>query len=109
LTFFSLLTKFHFFKGLNLGGTAVAGAGSRRTGPFAFYKEGAVLILTRRKDEAIVIHNRFGAEIRLVVVDVHGKRVRLGIEAPADVSVIREEVSKKQPGVEEFARELAWI
>lgn len=68
-----------------------------------------MLILTRRKDEAIVIHNRFGAEIRLTVVDVRGNKVRLGIEAPADVSVMREEISKKESGVEAFARELAWI
>ena len=54
-----------------------------------------MLILTRRKDEAIVIRDRFGAEIRLLVVDVRGNKVRLGIEAPADVSVIREEISKR--------------
>jgi carbon storage regulator len=68
-----------------------------------------MLILTRRKDEAIVIQNRFGAEIRLLVVDVRGSKVRLGIEAPADVSVVREEISKKESGVEACARELALI
>jgi carbon storage regulator len=68
-----------------------------------------MLILTRRRDEAIVIHNRFGAEIRLTVVDIRGNRVRLGVQAPADVSVLREEVSKKEAGTETFARELAWI
>jgi carbon storage regulator len=68
-----------------------------------------MLILTRRKDEAIVIHNRFGAEIRLLVVEVRGNKVRLGIEAPADVSVVREEISKRESGAEACARELAWI
>jgi carbon storage regulator len=68
-----------------------------------------MLILTRRTDEAIVIRNRFGAEIRLVVVEVRGKKVRLGIEAPADVSVIREEIRKRESAVETCARELAWI
>jgi len=68
-----------------------------------------MLILTRRKDEAIVIRNRFGAEIRLLVVDVRGNKVRLGIEAPADVSVIREEISKRESDARAGARELAWI
>jgi carbon storage regulator len=68
-----------------------------------------MLILTRRKDEAIVIHNHLGAEIRLLVVDVRGSKVRLGIEAPADVSVIREEISKRESGACACARELAWI
>jgi carbon storage regulator len=68
-----------------------------------------MLILTRRKDEAIVIHNRFGAEIRLLVVEIRGNKVRLGIEAPADVSVVREEIGKRESGAEACARELAWI
>jgi carbon storage regulator len=68
-----------------------------------------MLILTRRKDEAIVIRNRFGAEIRLLVVDVRGNKVRLGIEAPADISVIREEIRNRESAVETCARELAWI
>ncbi len=68
-----------------------------------------MLILTRRRDEAIVIRNRFGTEIRLLVVDVKGNKVRLGIEAPADVSIAREEVRSRESTVESFARELAWI
>ncbi|MGE5190912.1 MAG: carbon storage regulator [Deltaproteobacteria bacterium] len=68
-----------------------------------------MLILTRRRDEAIVIRNRFGTEIRLLVLDVKGNKVRLGIEAPADVNIVREEVRSHEPAVETFARELAWI
>ena len=68
-----------------------------------------MLVLTRRRDEAIVIRNRFGAEIRLLVVDVRGNKVRLGIEAPADISVIREEIRNRESAVETCARELAWI
>ncbi len=68
-----------------------------------------MLILTRRRDEAIVIRNRFGTEIRLLVVDVKGNKVRLGIEAPADVDIAREEVHSRESTAETFARELAWI
>jgi carbon storage regulator len=68
-----------------------------------------MLILTRRRDEAIVIRNRFGTEIRLLVVDVKGNKVRLGIDAPADVNIAREEVRSRESPVEAFARELAWI
>jgi len=66
-----------------------------------------MLVLTRRRDEAIIIRNRFGAEIRLTVVDVRGKKVRLGIEAPADISIAREETCPGTPSAE--ARALAWI
>jgi carbon storage regulator len=68
-----------------------------------------MLVLTRRRDEAIVIRNCFGAEIRLMVVDVRGNKVRLGIEAPADVNIAREEVAPRESSVEKSARELAWI
>ena len=68
-----------------------------------------MLVLTRRRDEAIIIRNRFGAEIRLMVVDVRGNKVRLGIEAPAEVNIAREEVRPRESSVEKSARELAWI
>jgi carbon storage regulator len=68
-----------------------------------------MLVLTRRRDEAIVIRNRFGTEIRLLVVDVKGNKVRLGIEAPADIEIAREEVRSRESNVEACARELAWI
>ena len=68
-----------------------------------------MLVLSRRRDEAIVIRNRFGAEIRLIVVDVRGNKVRLGFEAPPEISIVREEVRKPGAAVEACARELAWI
>jgi len=68
-----------------------------------------MLVLTRRRDEAIVIRNRFGTEIRLLVVDVKGSKVRLGIEAPPEVNIAREEVRPRESSVEAVARELAWI
>lgn len=47
-----------------------------------------MLVLSRKKNEEIVI----GRNIRITVVEVRGDKVRLGIEAPADVSVHRREV-----------------
>ena len=47
-----------------------------------------MLILTRRIGEYITI----GDQIRVYVVSVKGKQVRLGIEAPADAIVHREEI-----------------
>lgn len=68
-----------------------------------------MLVLTRRRDEAIVLRNRLGTEIRLVVVDVKGGKVRLGIEAPSEIGIAREEVSLHKPAIETTAREMAWI
>lgn len=47
-----------------------------------------MLVLTRRKDERIVI----GENVFLTVVEIRNDKVRLGIHAPEDVSVHREEV-----------------
>jgi carbon storage regulator len=47
-----------------------------------------MLVLSRKKDEKIVI----GDNITLMVIDIRGDKVRLGIEAPRDVTVHREEV-----------------
>lgn len=72
-------------------------------------KEGIMLVLTRRRDEAIVLQDRYGKEIRLLVVDVRGNKVRLGIDAPPEISIARKEVHKHGAAVEACARELAWI
>jgi len=46
-----------------------------------------MLILTRKKGEAITI----GDNIQIQVLNVKGGQVRIGIDAPRDVSVNREE------------------
>ncbi len=46
-----------------------------------------MLILTRKKGEAIAI----GDNIQIQVLNVKGGQVRIGIDAPRDVSVNREE------------------
>ena len=47
-----------------------------------------MLILSRKKDESIVI----GDNIRISIVEIRDDKVRLGIDAPRDVSVHRREV-----------------
>jgi carbon storage regulator len=50
-----------------------------------------MLILTRKIGECITI----GDEIKVYVVDVRGKQVRLGIEAPTHAPIYRQEVYQK--------------
>ena len=47
-----------------------------------------MLILTRRVQESIII----GEDVTITVLGVNGKQVRLGIDAPKEVSVHREEI-----------------
>jgi carbon storage regulator len=47
-----------------------------------------MLVLSRKKDESIIINDH----IRVTVVEIRGDKVRLGIDAPKDVSVHRREV-----------------
>lgn len=48
-----------------------------------------MLVLSRKRNESIIID---GGKIKITVVEVRGDKVRLGIEAPTDISVHREEV-----------------
>ncbi len=50
-----------------------------------------MLVLSRRLGEQIVI----GGEIRITVVAVQGNKVRIGITAPPDIRVDREEISQR--------------
>ena len=47
-----------------------------------------MLILTRKIGESVMI----GEEVTVTVLDVKGNQVRLGINAPKDVTVHREEL-----------------
>jgi len=47
-----------------------------------------MLVLSRYRDESIYI----GDDIVITVVDIRGDRVRVGVQAPSDVSVHRQEV-----------------
>ena len=50
-----------------------------------------MLVLTRRVGERILL----GEEIQVTVVSVRGEQVRLGIEAPAEVSICRSELVER--------------
>ena len=47
-----------------------------------------MLVLSRHRDESIMI----GDDIVITVVDIRGDKVRLGIDAPTDIPVHRQEV-----------------
>ena len=47
-----------------------------------------MLVLSRKLNESIIIDD----QIKITVVEIRGDKIRLGIEAPKDVSVHRREV-----------------
>jgi carbon storage regulator len=47
-----------------------------------------MLVLSRHRDESIMI----GDDIVVTIVDIRGDKVRLGIDAPSDIPVHRQEV-----------------
>jgi carbon storage regulator len=47
-----------------------------------------MLVLSRKKNESIIIND----DITVTVIEIRGDKVRLGIEAPKDVTVHRREV-----------------
>ncbi len=57
-----------------------------------------MLILTRRVGESLMI----GDEVNVTVLGIKGNQVRIGVNAPKDVSVHREEIyqriQQEQPG-----------
>lgn len=50
-----------------------------------------MLVLTRKLGETIVI----GDDIIVKVVDIHGKQIRLGIEAPTEITIFRGEIYER--------------
>lgn len=50
-----------------------------------------MLVLTRKLGEGVAI----GDQIRVVVIEIRGNHVRLGIQAPREMAVHREEVLEK--------------
>ena len=52
-----------------------------------------MLVLIRRIGETL----RIADDILITIVDVNGNQVRLGIDAPADVTVLREQLVQPDP------------
>lgn len=59
-----------------------------------------MLVLSRKLGEVI----RIAEEIEVVVVEIRGKTVRLGIEAPRKICVLRSELVDRPPGDERKGR-----
>ncbi|MBY0587006.1 carbon storage regulator CsrA [bacterium] len=53
-----------------------------------------MLVLSRKSNESIVINNN----IKVTVVEIRGDKVRLGIEAPKNIPVHREEIYNQITG-----------
>ena len=49
-----------------------------------------MLILSRKKDESIII----GGNIEIKILEIHESKVRIGIKAPQDIDIFREELYK---------------
>ncbi len=72
-----------------------------------------MLVLTRKAGESIVI----GSEIRVTVLELQGRQIRLGIEAPSSISVhrgevyerIREENERAAEGDQQALKELSQV
>lgn len=54
----------------------------------SFRKKGFGLVLSRKEGEAIIINN----DVRVTVIEVRGNKVRLGVDAPKELPVHREEI-----------------
>lgn len=67
-----------------------------------------MLILSRKKDESILI----GDQIKITIIDVQKNAIRIGIEAPAEYTILREELvlevqNENQKALDIHIRDLA--
>ena len=58
------------------------------SGTIYYARRLVMLVLSRKKNESIIINN----DITIVIVEIRGDKVRLGVEAPKRISVHRKEV-----------------
>ena len=59
-----------------------------------------MLVLSRRRGEKIIITTPGGVRVVVIVIAIRGDNVRMGFEAPDDVSIHREEVQAEIDGSE---------
>lgn len=51
-----------------------------------------MLVLSRKSNESLMINGH----IKVVILEIRGNYVRIGIEAPRDVGIVRTEISQKR-------------
>lgn len=51
-----------------------------------------MLVLSRKKTQRL----KLGDDIIVTVIDVSGEKVRLGIDAPREVTILREELEQRE-------------
>ena len=51
-----------------------------------------MLVLSRKEDEAIIIKLPNGDQIDVIVMQINGNQVRIGVDADEDVEIVREEI-----------------
>ena len=61
-----------------------------------------MLVLTRKVNQSIMIQSPSGGEIEVVVTEIRGDSLRLGIKAPQNVTVDRMEIwlEKQKSGID---------
>ena len=64
-----------------------------------------MLIVTRKLQQSVMIGN----DVTVTVLGVKGKQVRIGIDAPKDVTVHREEIMERIRSEQRSAQRLGWF
>ena len=59
-----------------------------------------MLILTRRPSETLIIELPTAERIEVTVLGIKGNQVRIGTDAPDEISIVREELLEKLPAEE---------
>jgi carbon storage regulator len=57
----------------------------------AFTRINKMLVLSRKMDESIIINDN----IEVFIIDIVGERVKIGIEAPKEIKILRSEIKDK--------------
>jgi carbon storage regulator len=70
-----------------------AGTGCRNEPELLDDREGGMLVLSRKPSQQVMI----GSDIRITVVRIDRNQVRLGIQAPAGLSILRSELAGVPP------------